>query len=150
MKEIWSRNWKKVLIWLCGYVHLIAFVIAGGYAIVKSNDKELQKTAKTVLVITLIFTAIEALISILNRISLLGANMGTALNWISFFVILAKIGVFAAGIIMSLFDVSVTSSKTEKRAEPLKSEKTSVGQDAASEQSSEQSADTADTDAKAE
>lgn len=76
--------------------------------------------------------------------------MGTALNWISFFVILAKIGVFAAGIIMSLFDVSVTSSKTEKRAEPLKSEKTSVGQDAASEQSSEQSADTADTDAKAE
>lgn len=117
MKEIWTKSWKKVLIWLCGYLSIIAYAIVGGYAIVKSNDKELQKTAKLVLVITLIFTAIEALIAILSGIASLNVNMGTALNWISFFVLLAKIGIFAAGIIMTLCDVSLTSSRTEQKKE---------------------------------
>ena len=75
------------------------------------------QTAKLVLVITLIFTAIEALIAILSGIASLNVNMGTALNWISFFVLLAKIGIFAAGIIMTLCDVSLTSSRTEQKKE---------------------------------
>ena len=103
MKELWTKNWKKALLWLCGYVSIIAYVIAGGYAIVKTNDKELHKTAKLIFVITLIFTAIEALISILSGIASLGANMGMAISWINFFVMLAKIGVYAAGLIMALF-----------------------------------------------
>ncbi len=104
MKGLWTKNWKKALIWLCGYVHLIAFAVAGGYAVAKTTDKELHETAKTVFVITLIFTAIEAVILILSSIASLGASMGTALSWIRFFVTLAKIGVYAAGLIMSLFD----------------------------------------------
>ena len=114
MKEIWSRNWKKVLIWLCGYVHLIAFAITGGYVIAKSTDKELHRTAKTVFIVTLIFTAVEAVILILSGIASLGASMGTALSWIRFFVTLAKIGVYAGGLIMSLFD---GGSSEEKSAE---------------------------------
>ena len=104
MKGLWTKNWKKALIWLCGYVHLIAFAVAGGYAVAKTTDKELHETAKTVFVITLIFTAVEAVILILSSIASLGASMGTALSWIRFFVTLAKIGVYAAGLIMSLFD----------------------------------------------
>ena len=45
MKGFWTKNWKKALIWLCGYVHLIAFAITGGYVIAKSTDKELHRTA---------------------------------------------------------------------------------------------------------
>ena len=72
------------------------------------------QTAKLVLVITLIFTAIEAVILILSSIASLGASMGTALSWIRFFVTLAKIGVYAGGLIMSLFD---GGSSEEKSAE---------------------------------
>ena len=55
MKEVWSKSWKKILIWACGYVSIIAFAIAGGYAIVKSEDEELKKTAKTCFIVTLVF-----------------------------------------------------------------------------------------------
>ena len=37
MKNIWNNRWKKALIWLCGYVSLIAYAITGGYVIVKSG-----------------------------------------------------------------------------------------------------------------
>lgn len=114
MKGLWTKNWKKALIWLCGYVHLIAFAITGGYVIAKSTDKELHRTAKTVFIVTLIFTAVEAVILILSGIASLGASMGTALSWIRFFVTLAKIGVYAGGLIMSLFD---GGSSEEKSAE---------------------------------
>ena len=118
MKGFWTKNWKKALIWLCGYVHLIAFAITGGYVIAKSTDKELHRTAKTVFIVTLIFTAVEAVILILSGISSLGANMGTALSWFRFFVTLAKIGVYAAGLIMSLFDGGSPEEKSAEPAEP--------------------------------
>ena len=114
MKGFWTKNWTKALIWLCGYVHLIAFAITGGYVIAKSTDKELHRTAKTLFIVTLIFTAVEAVILILSGIASLGASMGTALSWIRFFVTLAKIGVYAGGLIMSLFD---GGSSEEKSAE---------------------------------
>ena len=114
MKGLWTKNWKKALIWLCGYVHLIAFAITGGYVIAKSTDKELHRTAKTVFIVTLIFTAVEAVILILSGIASLGASRGTALSWIRFFVMLAKIGVYAGRLIMSLFD---GGSSEEKSAE---------------------------------
>ena len=80
----------------------------------KIDDKELHRTAKTVFIVTLIFTAVEAVILILSGIASLGASMGTALSWIRFFVTLAKIGVYAGGLIMSLFD---GGSSEEKSAE---------------------------------
>ena len=46
MKKVWTNRWKKVLIWLSGYLSFIAFAIVGGYTIVKSEDEELKKTTK--------------------------------------------------------------------------------------------------------
>ena len=104
-------------------MHLIASLIAGGYVITKTADKQLHKTAKLVFIVTLVFTAIEALIAILSGIASLGANMRTAINWINFFVLLAKIGVFAAGIIMSLFESAPSEEGKARRAEPVKAVK---------------------------
>ena len=114
MKGFWTKNWKKALIWLCGYVHLIAFAITGGYVIAKSTDRELRQTAKTVFIVTLVFTAVEAVILILSGIASLGASIATALSWIRIFVMLAKIGEYPGGLIMSLFD---GGSSEEKSAE---------------------------------
>lgn len=66
MKEVWTKNWKDVLIWLSGYFSLITYAIVGGYVIVKSDDEELKKTAKTTFIVTLIFTALSALLALYN------------------------------------------------------------------------------------
>lgn len=129
MKGFWTKNWKKALIWLCGYVHLIAFAITGGYVIAKSTDKELHRTAKTVFIVTLIFTAVEAVILILSGIASLGASMGTALSWIRFFVTLAKIGVYAGGLIMSLFDGGSSEEKSEEAKPAGQNEENTDGEE---------------------
>ena len=68
MKELWTQRWKKALIWLSGYLSFIAYALVGGYVIFKTTDKELQRSAKLVFVITLIFTAIDAVMVILGNI----------------------------------------------------------------------------------
>lgn len=120
MKNIWNNRWKKALIWLCGYVSLIAYAITGGYVIVKSEDEDLRRTAKTAFIVTLIFTALDAFVSILSSIhGLAGYNQGFSefLSWFRFFLQIAKIAVYAVFIILSLFGgekEGVDASKAEK------------------------------------
>lgn len=120
MKNIWNNRWKKALIWLCGYVSLIAYAITGGYVIVKSEDEDLRRTAKTAFIVTLIFTALDAFVSILSSIhGLSGYNQGFSdfLSWFRFFMQIAKIAVYAVFIIFSLFGGEkdgADASKTEK------------------------------------
>ena len=120
MKNIWNNRWKKALIWLCGYVSLIAYAITGGYVIVKSEDEDLRRTAKTAFIVTLIFTALDAFVSILSSIhGLSGYNQGFSefLSWFRFFMQIAKIAVYAVFIILSLFGgekEGVDASKAEK------------------------------------
>ena len=66
MKEVWTKKWKKVLIWVSGYFSILAYAIVGGYVIVKSEDDELKRTAKFAFIITLVFTALSAFLSIFN------------------------------------------------------------------------------------
>lgn len=68
MKEGWSQRWKKLLVWACGYLNIVAFVIVGGYFVVKTEDKELKNTVKSAFVVTLIFTALSMLFSLYNHI----------------------------------------------------------------------------------
>lgn len=107
MKEIWTKSWKKVLVWVCGYVGILAFAIAGGYVIVKSEDAELHRTAKQCFIVTLAFLAADALLVVLTYIgSLANAAAGSGytvfLGWASFLLELAKIGVYATVIVMTL------------------------------------------------
>ena len=71
MKEGWTTRWKALFIWLSGYLSIIAFAIVGGYAIVKSEDEELKKTAKQALIVTVIFTAISMFLSLYNAIGVM-------------------------------------------------------------------------------
>ena len=104
MKEVWSKSWKKILIWACGYVSIIAFAIAGGYAIVKSEDEDLKKTAKTCFIVTLVFLAVDALISIFSAISqgVYSAGFAAFIVWFSFAVLILKIAAYAFFIVMEL------------------------------------------------
>ncbi len=125
MKEVWTKSWKKVLVWVCGYFSIIAFAIAGGYAIVKSEDEELRRSAKQCFIVTLIFLAADALVSILSGIQRFTYNTGyaTFLNWVDFLLIIAKIAVYATVIIMTLVGAKMeTTVRAAVEEEQKKSE----------------------------
>ena len=128
MKEVWSKSWKKVLIWACGFVSLIAFAVAGGYAIVKGEDEGIKRAAKQCFVVTLIFLAANALISILSSIAGLAASAGLAevLQWLNFILLIAKIGIYAAAIVMTLVSGKNETSAPQTNTE-VKAEKTETG-----------------------
>lgn len=106
MKEIWTKTWKKALIWLCGYSSFIAYALVGGYVIVKSDDEELKKTAKTAFIVTLIFTALSAILLLYNYCGRFAGDYynSAAYNFYVIFdaiVAIARIVVFAFFIIMT-------------------------------------------------
>ncbi len=62
-----NEKLKKVFVLLSGYLSFIAFAVVGGYVFIKSENEELKKTAKLTLIVTLIFTAISAVLLIYNH-----------------------------------------------------------------------------------
>ena len=61
-----SQNLKKCFMWVCGYLNIVAFALVGGYLYIKSDDEDMKKEVKIALIVTLIFTAIMAVLSIYN------------------------------------------------------------------------------------
>lgn len=100
MKEGWTTRWKALFLWLCGYLSIVAFAVTGGYVIVRSENEALKKTAKNVLIVTLIFTAISMFFSIYNGIGNMTDNYYAsdaynAYDMMSKLVNVAKVAVYA-------------------------------------------------------
>ncbi len=68
MNNVWTKKWKSVFVWISAYLSYVAYALVGGYVIVKGEDEELQKTAKKALLVTLIFAAVSAFLSLFNYI----------------------------------------------------------------------------------
>lgn len=103
-----NNMWKKVFIFLSAYLSIIAFAVLGGVIWYKKDeDEDVKKTLKLALILTLIFTAISAFLSIYNHIGslCLGYYSSTAYDFydiVSTIVALAKIIVFAILIIKEI------------------------------------------------
>ncbi len=130
MKEGWTTRWKALFIWLSGYLSFIAFAVVGGYVIVKSEDEELKKTAKTVLIVTLIFTAISMFLGIYSGIGNMTDNYYASNAYDAYGVIqqitnIAKIVVYAVFALIAFFGGKNTSAqpKTASKAEENAAEK---------------------------
>ena len=126
MKEVWTKNLKKALIWLSGYLSIIAFAIIGGYTIIKSNDEDLKKNTKWAFVVTLIFTAINAFLQIFNLCGTMsntyyGSSAYDFYSYTSKIVAIAQIVVYAVFIIISLF---VKHDTTKAKIETVEENKT--------------------------
>lgn len=114
MKEVWNKKWKKILIWASAYLSFIAFAFVGGYVLVKSEDDELKKTTKNALIVTLICTAVSAILSVFYNIASLSS--GYYSSWAYDFyritsnlVNIAKIAVYAGIIIKILLNKEKTN-----------------------------------------
>ena len=68
MKNL-SSKWQKVIVWLTGWLNIIAFVIAGGYVYLKTEDEDVKASAKTVLGVTLTFTGLDLLRGLVYNIA---------------------------------------------------------------------------------
>ena len=82
MKKL-SVNFQKLLVWLTGYLNLIAFIICGGYLFLNTKEKSVKRSAKTVLYLLAGFTGLDILRSLVyNLCSLFDARI-TVLSTIS-------------------------------------------------------------------
>ncbi len=95
MKQIWSLRWKKLLIWICGYLSIVAFAIVGGYTIVRSDSRALKQTSKNAFIAVVVFTVLEAIRLLLSSIGSVSGGMAGFLAVYVMLVALAKIIVFA-------------------------------------------------------
>ena len=123
MKDCWTRNWKKALVWACGYLSIIAFAVVGGYAIFKSDDAELKKATKKCFIVVLIFAAINAFQSLMNSIlgmSSYNSGLSEFLRWFGYFENIAQIIIFAVFTLLALFGASraVEQPKQDEAADP--------------------------------
>ncbi len=124
MKEVWSKSWKKVLIWASGYVSFLAFVVAGGYVIVKGQEEDVKRTAKQCFIVSLLFLAVDALTTIFNNINVFAASRGFQefMLWFSFIVTLIRIAVFTTVIIMTLVNAKMETTVRAAVEEQKKNE----------------------------
>lgn len=103
MKNL-SVRWQKLIVWLTGYLNIIAFVIAGGYLFEKTEHQEVRNSAKIAFFVTAVFTAVE----MVHLIILYCYNLASdSARWLSIFawvIALVKIIVFVV-----LFIVDITA-----------------------------------------
>ena len=124
MNSNWSKKWKSIFIWASAYISYIAFALVGGYTIIKCDDEQLKKETKRAFIVTLIFAAISALLSIFYEFASMSdkfysSNAYDFYNNASSFVAVAKIITFAVFIIIQIFkkDDSKTDEKIEAKTE---------------------------------
>ena len=77
-----SCKWQKLIVWVTGYLSIIAFVIGGGYIYMKTEDADVKKSAKTVFLISIAFTALDIIFLIVRNITSAAGDY-QALNVIS-------------------------------------------------------------------
>lgn len=114
MKDL-SVKWQKLIVWLTGYLNIIAFVVAGGYLYKNTEDEGVKRSAKVAFGVTAIFTAVEALILIIQYcLAIASADSG----WISktsWVVGIIKIIVFA---VLLVVDMAVGFGSAKKSEAP--------------------------------
>lgn len=122
MKNL-SSTWQKVIVWVTGYLNIIAFILTGGYFYKNTEDESVRYSAKTAFVITVIFAVISALQSLVSAILNLAEvnNAYLAMNKISYTVTVLKIVSFTVFCILDLCGIRFMK-KTEEKKEPAKEE----------------------------
>ncbi len=113
-----SEKWQKLIVWLSGYLNIIAFFLAGGYLYLKTDSDDVKTSGKTVLFLTAIFTGLDLLRGLLYNILSVAEADYEILRTIStvgtVFVILKAV-VFATLFILDLCGIKLLPIKNEQK-----------------------------------
>lgn len=115
MKNL-SAKWQKLIVWLTGYLNIIAFFLAGGYVYTKTQDEEVKNSAKTALILVAGFTAIEMLRGLIYYIMTLSNASYEALSAmsdLSYVLTIIKIVVFATLFALDFFGIQLKRAAVE-------------------------------------
>lgn len=115
-----SNKWLKVILWVCSYVNIIVFALVGGFIWLKNDNEEIKKEFKKVLWVTIIFIAINALLSLINACIGLGtynADASRAIQVISSLVTIGKIITYVVFIILALVNKEENSKSNNSKEE---------------------------------
>ena len=110
-----STTWQKIIIWLTGYLNIIAFFLGGGYVYLKTESEDARASGKTVLALLLGFTGIEILrSSVYNILSVAGVVYDTlaVISDIASVIAVIKAVVFVTLFLLDLRGIKFTPAKT--------------------------------------
>lgn len=114
MKNL-SEKLQKLIVWLTGYLNVIAFFIAGGYVYLNTDSEDVKTSAKTVLYLVAGFTGLEILRSIIyNILSLVNVDYTTlnAFSDVALVLSIIKAIVFVTLFILDLCSIKIIPIKT--------------------------------------
>lgn len=124
MKDL-SARWQKLIIWLTGYLNIVAFVVAGGYFYFKTEREEVKSSAKIALIVTAFFTALDILRLFIQYCYNIASTSASWLSTTTWVVALIKIIVFVALFIVDMtvgFGNLTKNVKTSANQEEMKEE----------------------------
>lgn len=125
MKNL-SVRWQKLIVWLTGYLSIVAFVIAGGYIHQKTEHDEVKSSTKVALFVTAVFTALDMIRYLLQYCVGL-ANASTA--WVydmSYVFAIVKIIAF---IVLFIVDMTVGFGRGKQSAKKEEEKPTEENKD---------------------
>lgn len=106
-----SLRWQKVVVWLTGYLNIVAFIIAGGYFYQKTEHEEVKRSAIIALFVTAVFTAID----VVRLFILYCLNLGSAsTSWLTTTYTVLQIIKILVFVVLFIVDMTVGFGKTAK------------------------------------
>ncbi len=131
MKNV-SPKIQKLIVWLTGYLNIVAFVLAGGYVYLKTEDDDVKQSSKTVLILLAIFTAVEIVRTFFYYIFSVASN-GSALqtlNTLASVVGIIKVIVFVVFFVLDMVGIKIIPIKNSSgNKKTVDSEETSENKD---------------------
>ncbi|MBO5479917.1 MAG: hypothetical protein J6A63_01850 [Clostridia bacterium] len=115
-----SSKWQKTIVWLTGYLNIIAFFLAGGYVYLKTEDEDVRSSGKTVLALLVGFAGIDLLCTLLyNVLSVANVDYSvlSTVSDIRTIVSVVKIVVFVALFILDLCGIKFLPTKRKGETE---------------------------------
>lgn len=110
-----SNNLKKAFMWAGAFVSIIAFILVGGYFFIKEKeDEDMQKEVKTCLIVTLIFVAISAFVSLFNYIAGLFGASGVVTTIYTILLMLVGIGKIVTYAVFAI--IALVKGRENKKA----------------------------------
>ena len=119
MKNL-STRWQKLIVWLTGYLSIIAFVIAGGYIHQKTESEDVKRSAKISLFAVAVFTAFEILFSIISYCYNLADTYNSWVSYARYVLAIIKAVAFVSLFIVDMvvgFGKPLTSEPVVENAE---------------------------------
>lgn len=105
---------KKILVWASAYLNVIAFVLVGGYFMLKDSDEKIKRTCKRAFIVWGIFIAINIVLDFFYNF-IFGLDLST--NYRVYNIINTLVNIFSFLTFVVFLLIDLFADKEEKKIE---------------------------------